>query len=123
MAPTRLGTAGSDAPTLNANVKFTTPATSPLTEAIQVASVRETLRVKLLSMPHAKQAPSTANAGQIPAKRASPGQLSTSAPATIATMPSAIRRSKFRSEERREGKECVSTCRSRWLPEHEKKKK
>src|SRR3546814_17934537 len=75
MAPTRLGTAGSDAPTLNANVKFTTPATSPLTDAIQVASVRETLRVKLLSMPHAKQAPSTANAGQIPAKHASTGQL------------------------------------------------
>src|SRR3546814_20243854 len=28
-----------------------------------------------------------------------------------------------RSEERRVGKECVSTCRSRWSPEHEKKKK
>src|SRR3546814_17617039 len=28
-----------------------------------------------------------------------------------------------RSEERRVGKECVSTCRSRWLPYHEKKKK
>src|SRR3546814_17327740 len=28
-----------------------------------------------------------------------------------------------RSEERRVGKECVSTCRSRWPPEHEKKKK
>src|SRR3546814_19396055 len=27
-----------------------------------------------------------------------------------------------RSEERRVGKECVSTCRSRWSPEHEKKK-
>src|SRR3546814_14920647 len=27
-----------------------------------------------------------------------------------------------RSEERRVGKECVSTCRSRWWPEHEKKK-
>src|SRR3546814_11806249 len=30
---------------------------------------------------------------------------------------------KTRSEERRVGKECVSTCRSRWSPEHEKKKK
>src|SRR3546814_19069522 len=29
---------------------------------------------------------------------------------------------KNRSEERRVGKECVSTCRSRWSPEHEKKK-
>src|SRR3546814_20983387 len=33
------------------------------------------------------------------------------------------RRARFRSEERREGKECVSTCRSRWSPSHEKKKK
>src|SRR3546814_12972125 len=29
----------------------------------------------------------------------------------------------LRSEERRVGKECVSTCRSRWSPDHEKKKK
>src|SRR3546814_13942964 len=28
-----------------------------------------------------------------------------------------------RSEERRGGKECVSTCRSRWSPYHSKKKK
>src|SRR3546814_14332098 len=28
-----------------------------------------------------------------------------------------------RSEERRVGKECVSTCRSRWSPMHKKKKK
>src|SRR3546814_14152651 len=28
-----------------------------------------------------------------------------------------------RSEERSEGKECVSTCRSRWRPYHSKKKK
>src|SRR3546814_18111360 len=28
----------------------------------------------------------------------------------------------FRSEERRVGKECVSRCRSRWSPYHEKKK-
>src|SRR3546814_16302422 len=28
-----------------------------------------------------------------------------------------------RSEERRVGKECVSTCRSRWSPSHYKKKK
>src|SRR3546814_13858728 len=34
---------------------------------------------------------------------------------------SSIRRS--RSEERRVGKECVSTCRSRWSPYHYKKKK
>src|SRR3546814_11332401 len=29
----------------------------------------------------------------------------------------------LRSEERRVGKECVSTCRSRWSPYHSKKKK
>src|SRR3546814_13055799 len=28
----------------------------------------------------------------------------------------------LRSEERRVGKECVSTCRSRWAPGHKKKK-
>src|SRR3546814_13442332 len=28
-----------------------------------------------------------------------------------------------RSEARRVGKECVSTCRSRWSPDHKKKKK
>src|SRR3546814_14500253 len=30
---------------------------------------------------------------------------------------------RMRSEERRVGKECVSTCRSRWSPNHEKKKR
>src|SRR3546814_20948917 len=29
----------------------------------------------------------------------------------------------IRSEERRVGKECVSTCRSRWSPDHKKKQK
>src|SRR3546814_20991764 len=32
------------------------------------------------------------------------------------------RRFGLRSEERRVGKECVSTCRSRWSPYHSKKK-
>src|SRR3546814_18392587 len=32
-------------------------------------------------------------------------------------------RRRFRSEERRVGKECVSTCRSRWSPYHLKKNK
>src|SRR3546814_15337907 len=35
----------------------------------------------------------------------------------------AIARLLTRSEERRVGKECVSTCRSRWSPYHYKKKK
>src|SRR3546814_16429758 len=30
-------------------------------------------------------------------------------------------RGRIRSEERRVGKECVSTCRSRWSPDHSKK--
>src|SRR3546814_15850899 len=34
----------------------------------------------------------------------------------------AERQEKSRSEESRVGKECVSTCRSRWSPYHEKKK-
>src|SRR3546814_15880969 len=34
-----------------------------------------------------------------------------------------LRNGSDRSEERRVGKECVSTCRSRWSPYHEKKKK
>src|SRR3546814_1423726 len=32
-----------------------------------------------------------------------------------------VRKLQFRSEERRVGKECVSTCRSRWSPYHYKK--
>src|SRR3546814_11488464 len=34
-----------------------------------------------------------------------------------------MRREGLRSEARRVGKECVSTCRSRWSPYHSKKKK
>src|SRR3546814_11792551 len=33
-----------------------------------------------------------------------------------------LQRASTRSEERRVGKECVSTCRSRWSPYHSKKK-
>src|SRR3546814_13657647 len=36
--------------------------------------------------------------------------------------PDAVLEGVRRSEERRVGKECVSTCRSRWSPYHEKKK-
>src|SRR3546814_14152831 len=43
---------------------------------------------------------------------------------TYDTIPGAIaeRFGGVRSEERRVGKECVSTCRSRWSPDHYKKK-
>src|SRR3546814_14880095 len=37
--------------------------------------------------------------------------------------PLHLRRGHRRSEERRVGKECVRTCRSRWSPYHYKKKK
>src|SRR3546814_20909291 len=36
--------------------------------------------------------------------------------------PKAVDMTAERSEERRVGKECVSTCRSRWSPYHSKKK-
>src|SRR3546814_17701999 len=34
-----------------------------------------------------------------------------------------LKKAEDRSEERRVGKECVRTCRSRWSPYHKKKKK
>src|SRR3546814_13487222 len=43
-------------------------------------------------------------------------------PEALAAMKEAtacvVEREEFRSEERRVGKECVSTCRSRWAPYH-----
>src|SRR3546814_16513225 len=51
---------------------------------------------------------------------------SVTTPATIRTpitTTSTFRNRTDRSEERRVGKECVSTCRSRWSPYHSKKKK
>src|SRR3546814_12413238 len=39
-----------------------------------------------------------------------------------ALLQDAARRARMRSEERRVGKECVSTCRSRWSRYHTKKK-
>src|SRR3546814_11410336 len=41
-------------------------------------------------------------------------------PDDLGPLPRAIEGSQ-RSEERRVGKECVSTCRSRWSPHHKKK--
>src|SRR3546814_13466530 len=40
----------------------------------------------------------------------------------ISATASISRKGARRSEERRVGKECVSTCRSRWSPYHKKKK-
>src|SRR3546814_20592142 len=44
-------------------------------------------------------------------------QIAQTASATVTDLAAQVR-----SEERRVGKECVSTCRSRWTPTHEKKK-
>src|SRR3546814_12636609 len=43
-------------------------------------------------------------------------------PASSVAAASAASAAASRSEERRVGKECVSTCRSRWSPYHKKKK-
>src|SRR3546814_21167569 len=40
----------------------------------------------------------------------------------LVTVSVPVDMSAVRSEERRVGKECVSTCRSRWSPDHYKKK-
>src|SRR3546814_4429906 len=44
-------------------------------------------------------------------------------PTGIATSIDPVAAAKVRSEARRVGKECVSTCRSRWSPHDERKKK
>src|SRR3546814_17737389 len=44
-------------------------------------------------------------------------------PSSARRMTSCHSSGNFRSEERRVGKECVSTCRSRWWPYHYKKNK
>src|SRR5258708_4021585 len=78
-----------------ARTRLVVPATSPLMQAIHVASASDTFLVRLLSNPHEKHAPSTARDGHHETPCQSPDQLSTTAPATIATMPNAIRESKF----------------------------
>src|SRR3546814_11489055 len=40
----------------------------------------------------------------------------------VVVLAELFRKRRARSEERRVGKECVSTCSSRWLPDHYKKK-
>ena len=64
-------------------------------EAIQVASVSDTLRVRLLSTAHARHAPSIDNAGHNAVKWISSGQLRIAAPARMTAIPSAMRQSKF----------------------------
>ena len=87
------GNAGTEAPSINASEVLTQPATSPLLPATNRASDADTLRVRLLSMAQAKQAPARAS-GPNPEAVASPvGHANTAPPATIRTMPSTMRRS------------------------------
>src|SRR3546814_14492537 len=53
-------------------------------------------------------------------KSASQATCSRYLPAWNSPAASKVVTGKDRSEERRVGKECVSTCRSRWSPSHEK---
>src|SRR3546814_11137830 len=59
-----------------------------------------------------------ASSGTVSRRRGLNGVKTSKAPRLIAVF-----RSMLRSEERRVGKECVSTCRSRWSPNHYKKEK
>src|SRR3546814_18528645 len=55
------------------------------------------------------------------AHRAAPGEMLFAIAGNGGIMPflrSCVWRDAIRSEERRVGKECVSTCRSRWSPHH-----
>ena len=99
---------GNCAPNRKARAKLTPPAVNPFIEAIQVASAKDTLRVRLLSIPHARQAPKTARAGKAVENWASPGQLITIAPITMVIMPSATRGSKF-SRNANHAKSAVNT--------------
>src|SRR3546814_16563664 len=62
--------------------------------------------------------PATSSADCGPSQPANISSTGSSSPAG-SKPPPPLRR----SEERRVGKECVSTCRSRWSPYHEKKNK
>src|SRR3546814_13051417 len=55
--------------------------------------------------------------GQLDGRR-----METEARVKVAEIGAKAKLAEQRSEERRAGKECVSTCRSRWSPYHEKKK-
>src|SRR4051812_637161 len=86
-------TAGSCAPNRIATTRFVGPATAPFTIASQLASVSDTLRVRLLSRAQQAHAPTTASAGHTLATCACPvGTAMTTAPATIASIPKTTRR-------------------------------
>src|SRR5450830_32321 len=95
MVAPMIGSCGKCAPASSASKRLVAPAARPLTAAIQVASLSETLRVRLLSRPQARQAPNTASVGQSCSGLVRSGQLRTTAPTTMASMPTAMRLSTF----------------------------
>src|SRR3546814_321105 len=75
--------------------------------------------------PNGHRAPAAGNGDQVVPSYSDPaaGRLDGAVPTRARTSASHLfRASIIRSEERRVGKECVSTCRSRWSPYHSKKK-
>lgn len=98
---------GNFAPRLRASAQLTPPATKPLIAVIWNGSEAETLCVRLLSMPQHTHAPAIKSA---PSGNDSfpPVHDNKMPPATIATMPSAMRRSKF-SRNTNHAKSAVAT--------------
>src|ERR1043166_172338 len=86
---------GNDAPATKAMMRLTVPATKPLAAAICIGSPEETLRVRLLSMAHAKHAPVIRIGPQGMPTSGFPAHDKTTPPAMIAAIPKAMRRSKF----------------------------
>src|SRR3546814_11178328 len=67
--------------------------------------------------------PSAFSVASSPSPAQATRHSTSSIPRPTAAMAASNRRfASIRSEERRVGKECVSTCRSRWSPDHKKKK-
>src|ERR1700716_84783 len=82
-------------PRPHARERLTAPAATPFSPAINIGSLPDTLRVRLLSIAQQRQAALTSSAPRdIPPNPSDPLE-STTLPATIAAIPHAIRQSKF----------------------------
>ena len=89
------GTGGQIAPRKSAIAVLTLPAASPLSIAICTGSPAETFCVRLLSIAQQRHAAATAAGPTNPPHDRRPSQESTMPPATMASIPRAMRRSKF----------------------------
>ena len=85
---------GNATPRKRASAAFTVPATNPFIMAIKSGSEEESLRVRLLSIPHARHAPATRTAPEF-SRTPCPSHDRTTAPARIARAPRRSRRSTF----------------------------